>query len=146
VLIAGEHLELSAFLVIIRYTYHNKSMLKFSALIRTMVTEATIYFLAIVTMQTYVLLSLILMEGTSQQLSFAVYGLLNPILTMRFAVSLKRSADPDGRQEWQLMHFSSANFASSLSDTQVSTPTVQEDVEMELVDPLDGQLVQTCVP
>ena len=58
----AEHSELSAFLVIVRYTYRNKSTLRFSALIRTMVKDATIYFLAMVAMQTYVQLSLYLME------------------------------------------------------------------------------------
>jgi len=57
-LTTGKRLESSAFLVIIWYTYRNKSTLKFSALIRTMVTEATIYFLAMVALQTYVQLSL----------------------------------------------------------------------------------------
>ena len=55
---AGKRLELSAFLVIVWYTYRNKSTLKFSALIRTMITEATIYFLAMVALQTSVQISL----------------------------------------------------------------------------------------
>ena len=58
---------------------------------------------------------------------------------MRFAVSLKRSADPDGGQEWQLKHFSSVNFASRLSpDLQMST--VRDDIEMEPLDSPDDQL------
>jgi len=51
---------------------------------------------------------------------------------MRFAVSLKRSADPDGGQEWQLKHFSSANFGTGpLSGVQVSG--VFESIEMDPV-------------
>ena len=51
---------------------------------------------------------------------------------MRFAVSLKRSADPKGGQEWQLSHFTSINFGRQ-------TSTVRENVEMGLVDSLDDQ-------
>ena len=58
----GEHLDLSAFLVIARYTYHNKRMLKFSALVRAIVAEASIYFLAMLAMQIYVQLSVSLMQ------------------------------------------------------------------------------------
>lgn len=58
-------LELSVFLVIARYTYRNKSTLKFSALIRTIAAEATIYFLAMIAMQIYVQLALNLMEVCS---------------------------------------------------------------------------------
>ena len=66
----GGHLDLSAFLVIARYTIRNKSTLKFSALIRTIVADASMYFLAMIAMQTYVQLSLNLMEVES--LSFLV--------------------------------------------------------------------------
>ena len=52
-----EHSDLSAFLVIVRYTYRNKRALKFSALIRAIVADASIYFLAMVAMQIYVQLS-----------------------------------------------------------------------------------------
>ena len=45
--------ELSAFIVIIWQICRHKSALKFSALIRTIVTEATVYFLAMVALQTY---------------------------------------------------------------------------------------------
>lgn len=45
--------ELSAFIVIVWYTYRNRGMLKFSALIRTIAREATIYFLVMVVVQTY---------------------------------------------------------------------------------------------
>ena len=57
-----EYSELSAFLVIVWYTYRNISTLKFSTIIRTIVTEATIYFLAMIAIQIYIELSLILME------------------------------------------------------------------------------------
>ena len=57
-----EHLELSAFLVICWYTYRNKTALKFSGLVRTIIAEATIYFLAMIAVQMYVQISLNLME------------------------------------------------------------------------------------
>ena len=64
---------------------------------------------------------------------------LNPVLTMRFAVSLKRSADPGGRQEWQLRHFSSISFAASpLHAAQTSTPC--EDIEIDQIPPRNNQL------
>ena len=48
---------------------------------------------------------------------------------MRFVVSLKRSADPEGGQMWQLKHFSSVKFASDLfPGTQLSTDC--ENIEM----------------
>lgn len=57
---------------------------------------------------------------------------------MRFAISLRRSADPDGEEEWQLKHFSSINFASGPSfGAQVST--IRENIEMGLVDSPDDQ-------
>lgn len=55
-----EYLEFSAFFVIIWYTYQNKSALKFSALVRTIAADATMYFLVMVAAQTYVQISLIL--------------------------------------------------------------------------------------
>lgn len=61
----GVRLELSAFLVIVWYTYRNKSALKFSALIRTIAAEATVYFLVMVAAQVYIQLSLSLMEVLS---------------------------------------------------------------------------------
>lgn len=124
--------ELSAFLVIVWYTYRNKSTLKFSALVRTMITEATIYFLAMVALQTYVQLSLSLGKGTDQNLPPIAYGLINPILTMRFAVSLKKSADPTSQREWQVMHFSAINFVSGPPPAAMGAHP--EDIEM------DGQL------
>ena len=60
-----ERLDISAFLVIVWYTYYHKSALKFSALIRTIVTEATIYFLAMIALQMYVQLSLNFMKVQS---------------------------------------------------------------------------------
>ena len=57
---------------------------------------------------------------------------------MRFAVSLKRSADPEGEEEWQVKHFSTARFASRhLSDSEVSDDHV--DIEMDIPDTLDDQ-------
>ena len=60
-----ERLDVPAFLAIIWYSCRNRGTLRFSALIRTIVTEATIYFFAIVAMQIYVQLSLNLMEVES---------------------------------------------------------------------------------
>jgi len=60
-----EHLELSAFLVIVLGAYRNKGTLKFSALVRTIVTEATIYFFVMVAAQTYIQLSAVLMRVLS---------------------------------------------------------------------------------
>jgi hypothetical protein len=54
----GEHLDLSAFLVIAWYAYRNRGALKVSALIRTFVTDSTLYFLAMVAGQLYMQLSL----------------------------------------------------------------------------------------
>ena len=55
---------------------------------------------------------------------------LNPILTMRFVVSLKRSADPACEHEWQLKHFSSVHFGSGASsDTRISFD--DEGIEMD---------------
>ena len=58
----GVHSELSAFLAIALYTYRNKSALKFSALVRTIVSEATIYVLVMVAVQTYIQISLSVMK------------------------------------------------------------------------------------
>lgn len=58
----GECLDFSAFLVIALYANRNRRALKFSALVRTIVAEATIYFIAMVTAQTFILLSFTLME------------------------------------------------------------------------------------
>ena len=59
------HLELSAFLVIVLYTYSNKRALKFSAVVSTIVSEATIYFLAMVAVQTFIQISMNVMEVRS---------------------------------------------------------------------------------
>ena len=199
----GIHLELSAFLTIAWYTYRNKSALKFSALVRTIAAEATVYFLVMVAAQVYIQLSLTLMEVYSfvSLLHFVVIDReysrvsrknfrsceyatnsnrkdsqlivptlrpkciwtvrlhcrhfvtggqahlifsLNPILTMRFAVSLKRSADPDGGQEWQLSHFSSVGFGDDTSpDIQVAP--VRDNIEMDPIYPPNEQ-IRTCYP
>ena len=59
-LITRKHLDLSAFLVVAWCTYRNVNTLKLSVVIRTIVAEATIYFLAMVALQISVQLSLIL--------------------------------------------------------------------------------------
>ena len=58
----GKHPDLSAFIVVAWCTLRNTSALKVSALIRTIATEATIYFLAMVALQVYSQLSLVFME------------------------------------------------------------------------------------
>ena len=45
--------EISAFIVVVRYTYCNKRLLEFSGLVRAITTQATIYFLAIIAIQIY---------------------------------------------------------------------------------------------
>ena len=47
---------------------------------------------------------------------------------MKFAISLRRSADPSGEDEWRLKHFSSVDFGDLSSSTQASV--IQEHVEM----------------
>ena len=59
---------------------------------------------------------------------------VNPILTMRFAVSLKRSADLDGSQEWKLEHFSTVDFASCPPRDDGRSSAVCEEIEMDPVD------------
>lgn len=63
---------------------------------------------------------------------------------MRFVVSLKRSADPHGGQEWQLSHFSSVGFAGGPS-SGAAVSAVCDDVEMDPVDLPHGR-VQTGGP
>ena len=52
--------ETSAFAVVVWYVCRDKNILKFSALVRTIVKQATIYFIVIVAVQIYlqVILSL----------------------------------------------------------------------------------------
>ena len=58
---------------------------------------------------------------------------------MRFAISLKRSADPDGGQEWQLTHFSSVGFGGGTGpDVQVSP--IRDNIEMDAIDPPNEQI------
>jgi len=68
----GNQLEVSAFLVIVWYTYRNKSSLKFSALVRTIIADATMYFLAMVALQVYIQVSFVLTEVRSLSLSLSV--------------------------------------------------------------------------
>ena len=59
----------------------------------------------------------------------------NPILTLRFAISLRKSADPEGSRKWQLTHFNTPHFAAAPpSDIQV-TVVRDSGIEMGLVDP-----------
>ena len=62
---------------------------------------------------------------------------------MRFAVSLKRSADPEGGEDWQLKHFSSVHFVGDSGDTLVLG--VHQGIEMDRVEPLSGR-VQAAKP
>jgi len=59
---ASAVLDLSAFVIIAWCAYRNMNVLKLSAVVRTIVTEGTIYFLAMVTMQIYIQISVALME------------------------------------------------------------------------------------
>ena len=59
------HIEISAFLVVIWCTYRNKGKLKFSALARAIVTEATVYFLVMLTAQVYIQISFNLVKVRS---------------------------------------------------------------------------------
>jgi len=61
---------------------------------------------------------------------------LNPLLTLRFAVSLKRSADSDGGQKWQLKHFSTIDISASYPSPDAQVSSVHEDIELDLLDPL----------
>ena len=74
-LIMNPYIELSAFLVIVFYTYRNKRSLKFSGLVFTVVTESTVYFLAMVAAQIYVQISYNLIK---------VWSLSRPLL--RFVI------------------------------------------------------------
>ena len=60
-----KHLDLSAFIVVAWCIFHNMRALKFSMVVRTIITDATIYFLAMVTLQIYSQLSFIFMEVLS---------------------------------------------------------------------------------
>ncbi|KAF9780093.1 hypothetical protein BJ322DRAFT_1165342 [Thelephora terrestris] len=54
----GTALEISAFAIIVWYTYRNRGMLKFLPLVRTIVMQAGVWFIAIVVTQIYVQASL----------------------------------------------------------------------------------------
>ena len=58
----GKPLELSAFIVVAWCAYRSMSTLKFSAVVRTIVAQGTVYFFAMFALQIYVQLSLILEE------------------------------------------------------------------------------------
>ena len=65
---------------------------------------------------------------------------LNPILTMRFAVSLKRSADPNGGQAWRFKHFSSIDFAGGGTSSVAQLSAHHEDIEMDATSLPNDQL------
>ena len=58
----GTNLDVSAFLVIAWYAYRGMPVFKLSAVVRTIVTEGTIYFLAMLAMQIYTQMSFALTE------------------------------------------------------------------------------------
>jgi len=44
-------------------------------------------------------------------------------LTLRFAISLKKAADPQGGQKWQLKHFSTIRFSvGPTPDAEMANP------------------------
>ena len=61
-LIAGKHLDVSAFLVIVWCVYRSTSAFKFSAVVRAIVMEGTVYFLAMLAVQIYIQLSFVVVE------------------------------------------------------------------------------------
>ena len=60
-LIRALHLGLSAFLVVAWCTFRHLDVLKLSAVVRTIATKVTIYFLAMVALQLYTRLSFVFM-------------------------------------------------------------------------------------
>jgi len=102
-------------------------VLKFSALVRTIVKQATIYFIVIVAVQIY--LQVYLSLGIGQDLfggtTTSLYCFFNPVLTLQFAVSLKKSTDPVGGQRWQLKHFTTLDFASRRPDDAENLATCE---------------------
>jgi len=103
--------ELSAFLVIVCYTYRNKSALKFSVLIRTIAGEATVYFLVMIAAQIYIQLSLSLMEVCTHALSLVSCSISRSLIRECFRVSGDR--------------FRSCEFAINLNNdsSQLTVPT-----------------------
>jgi len=64
---------------------------------------------------------------------------VNPILTMRFALSLKRSADSGAQQEWRSTQVTSSGLGGGvLSAVHVSS--AREGIEMGPVGPQKGRL------
>ena len=64
---------------------------------------------------------------------------LSPVLTLRFAISLKKSADPEGGEKWELKHFSRVDFArGSPPDTQYSA--AYDTIEMDFVGDPHGRM------
>jgi len=58
----GTNLDVSAFLVLAQYAYRDLRVFELSTVVRAIVTEGTIYFLAMLAIQIYTLLSFVLME------------------------------------------------------------------------------------
>ena len=56
-----------------------------------------------------------------------------PVLTLRFAISLKKTADPTGGQEWQLKHFSTLRFAGG-PEPGTERSAIREGIEVDHVD------------
>jgi len=134
----GTTFEASAFLVIVWYTYKNNGSLKLTGLIRKVVASATVYFFVMVAAQVFVQLSFNLIKGP--QVSLLAYGLFNPILTLRFALSLRKSADPEGGKKWELSHFSSPHFARPLSHSVEVPAFRRETFEMDPIHPHRGRV------
>ena len=60
-------------------------------------------------------------------------------MTLRFVLSLKKSADPEGGQEWQLSHFSTIEFANGPPPGSRDF-TTSDGVETDFVDASSMQL------
>ena len=50
----GASIEVSAFTIVVWYTYRNRSMLKLMVLVRTIVTQASIWFIGIIIAHIYI--------------------------------------------------------------------------------------------
>ena len=54
----SSRLDVSVFAIVVWYTFRHTNMFKFSALLRTMLAQATVYIIAIIIMQIYIQVSL----------------------------------------------------------------------------------------
>ena len=69
----------------------------------------------------------------------AFFRSFNPILTLRFAISLRKAANPEGEQQWGVTHFNTPRF-SGLVSPGVHAPAVYENfLEMDAVDSPPGR-------